>query len=106
MKGELPGGPMFSYELVPVPKDQQFQDYCHCKFSFRNSDGSTFGFTTFPIRESTMIDMFIEEGFKINSIGPCLSCSPEGHKLFPPDFIRSLTEDYGKLLCYFDVTKE
>ena len=108
VKGELVGGPMYSYELVPSAdsdKDLHPQDFCQCKFAFRNSDGTPWAFTTFAVRELTMIEMFIEAGFKVNSIGPRLSCSPEGHRLFPPDFIKKHLDDLGKFYNYFDVTK-
>lgn len=107
-KGDLIGGPMYSYKLVPrtdCNEDQHPQDFCQCKFAFQNSDGSMYTFTTFAVHELTMIEMFVEAGFKVNSIGPRLSCSPEGCRLFPPDFIKKLTDDLGKLYCYFDVTK-
>ena len=99
---------MFSYKLPPNPdsgEDQQYEDFCRCEMNFGNSDGSTYGFTVFPVHESTMTMMFAEAGLKINSMGPRLSCSPEGRELFPPDFIEALTDDWVKIIWYFDATK-
>ena len=106
VEGELKGGPMFSYELVPQVPGQPCRDFCHCKFTFRNMDGSVYSFTNFPVFESTMRRMFNENGFKINKFGPELTCSPEGRKTFPPDFIKTLTDGYGQIMWYFDVTKK
>ena len=105
VKGDLKGGPMFSYELMPSGDSGECHDFCACKFCFGNSDGSTFGFTSFVVSESTMVEMFFEAGFEVKSIGTQLSCSPEGYKLFPLDFIKTLTDDWGKIIYYFDVVK-
>ena len=105
VKGDLKGGPMFSYELIPSGDSEECHDFCVCKQCFRNSDGFTYAFTTFPVSESTMVEMFVEAGFKVKSIGTQLSCSPEGYKLFPLDFIKTLIDDWGKIICYFDVVK-
>ena len=110
VKGDLEDGPMFAYKLIPnstVSHNEaqtQFNDFCQCKLSLRNSHESPFTFTNFPVYESTMIRMFAEAGFKINLTGWLLSCSTEGQKLFPNDFIKTLTADWGSLMWYFDVT--
>ena len=62
-------------------------------------------FINYAVRESTMLRMFHDNGFKVNSCGPILSCSPEGRKLFPATFIDKVTDEFGKFLWYFDITK-
>ena len=104
--GELKGGPMFSYEMIPSGKDKQCLDFCRCDFSFRNSDQSSYSLTTFPVREGTLREMLVDTGFQVDSIGPQLTCSPEGRGLFPSDLLNTLIEEYGAAMCYFDATKK
>lgn len=103
--GEVKGGPMFSWEVTPIGKDQQIQDFCPRKYVFRNSDQSTFSVTGYPVHEETLQEMLTDTGFCVNSMGLELTCSPEGRELFPPDFIKSLIEEYGKGMLYFDAIK-
>ena len=109
LKEEIVGGPMLSYEVIPqadsIVNSQDCDDYCACCNEFRNSDGSTMKFINYAVRESTMLRMFHDNGFKVNSCGPILSCSPEGRKLFPATFIDKVTDEFGKFLWYFDITK-
>ena len=110
LKAEIVGGPMFSYEIIPqtgniVDNSQDCDDYCACCNEFRSSDGFTTKFMNYAVRESTMLGMFHGAGFKVNWYGPMLSCSPEGRELFPPAFIDKVTNEYGKFLWYFDITK-
>ena len=101
-KGEIEGGPMFAYEILD---GHEAKDFSRCSVSFRNEDQVTSTFTVFPVHESTMLQMFAEAGFKVNSAGPRLTCSPEGREIFPPHFIRGLTDEWGQLMWYFDATK-
>ena len=109
LKAEIVGGPMFSFEIIPqtdnIVDSQDCDDYCACCNEFRNSNGLTTKFMNYVVRESTMLGMFDGAGFKVNSCGPMLSCSPEGRKLFPPAFIDKVINEYGKTLWYFDITK-
>lgn len=105
VKAEVKGGngPIVSYELNL--ENNSPKDYCNCRYHFLNSDRSVYDFSVFPVRESTMIDMFLQTGFAVNSCGPRISCSPEGTKLFPKDFMDAFINDWGRLLWYYDTTK-
>ena len=109
LKDEIVGGPMFSFEIIPqtdnIVDSQDCDDYCACCNEFRNSNGLTMKFINYVVRESTMLGMFDDAGFKVNLCGPILSCSPEGRELFPPAFIDKVINEYGKTLWYFDITK-
>ena len=110
--GEIKGGLMFSYEMMTKKnsdeqqQQQHPQDFCPCKLFFRKSDQITYGFTTFPVHESTLgFEALTETGFRVNWIGLRLTCSPEGRSMFPPNVLHSLTEDYGRAMCYYAATK-
>lgn len=97
-------GLVFGYEMELNEQGQPY-DYCKCLNHFRNSDGSSLTLTNYLVSEDTMIAMFTRAGFHINFMGPCLSCSPEGTKMFPERFLKCLVEEWGKYMWYFDVTK-
>ena len=109
MKEEIKNGPMLAYQIIPqsdeIVESKDCDDYCACNNEFRNSDGSIIKFTNYVVKESTMVKMFNDAGFEVNTCGPILTCSPEGQKLFPADFIDKVTNNFGKLLWYFDITK-
>ena len=109
MKEEIKNGPMLAYQIIPqsneIVDSKDCDDFCACINEFRNPDGSIIKFTNYVVSESTMIKMFNDAGFEVNTCGPMLTCSPEGQKMFPADFIDKVTNDYGKLLWYFDITK-
>ena len=109
MKEEIKNGPMLAYQIIPqsdeVVDSKDCEDFCACINEFRSADGSIIKFKNYAVSESTMIKMFNDAGFEVNTCGPMLTCSPEGKKIFPPDFIEKVTNDYGKLLWYFDITK-
>ena len=109
MNEEIKNGPMLAYEIIPqsdeIVNSKDCEDFCACINEFRSSDGSIIKFTNYAVSESTMVKMFNDAGFEVNTCGPMLTCSPEGRKMFPPDFIEKVTKDYGKLLWYFDITK-
>ena len=109
MKEEIKNGPMLAYQIIPqsdeIVESKDCDDFCACLNEYQNSDGSIIKFTSYAVKESTMIKMFNDAGFEVNTCGPMLTCSTEGTKMFPADFINKVTNDYGKLLWYFDITK-
>ncbi|XP_019862110.1 PREDICTED: uncharacterized protein LOC109590655 [Amphimedon queenslandica] len=109
MKEEIKNGPMLAYQIIPqsdeIVDSKDCDDFCACINEFRSSDGSIIKFKNYAVSESTMIKMFNDAGFEVNACGPMLTCSPEGKKMFPPNFIDKVTNNYGKLLWYFDITK-
>lgn len=94
------GGIMFFCQI-----DHPQTDFTPSTHAFRNSDGTEISFINYMVSEATMIKAFTSVGFEIDTIGPLLTCTPKGMKMFPREFMRKILEDWGKMMWYFKVTK-
>jgi len=79
------------------------EDFCTCKLSYGNSDGSNMNFINYAVSEATMKKVFSEEGLHVVQSGTMLewdASAPTG--VIPDDMISGVVNDYGSLMWFFD----